>query len=217
MNTSKTDRDVSAPPPVDEQIARIIEQAQEQGLQLTGEGGLLPDMIKAAVEAALRAEMADHLGYDRHDRVGRGSGNSRNGLTAKTVQTTAGPVGLEVPRDRNGTFDPVTVPKGVRRLNDFDDMIMSLFAKGMTTRDIAEHLKVTYGAAVSHETIANITDAINEVVKEWRARPLDEVYPIMYIDAIRLRIRDGGAVRIKACHIAIGVDTTLLRLCLGIH
>ena len=206
MNTSKTDRDVSAPPPVDEQIARIIEQAQEQGLQLTGEGGLLPDMIKAAVEAALRAEMADHLGYDRHDRVGRGSGNSRNGLTAKTVQTTAGPVGLEVPRDRNGTFDPVTVPKGVRRLNDFDDMIMSLFAKGMTTRDIAEHLKVTYGAAVSHETIANITDAINEVVKEWRARPLDEVYPIMYIDAIRLRIRDGGAVRIKACHIAIGVD-----------
>jgi len=206
MNTSKTDRDVSAPPPVDEQIARIIEQAQEQGLQLTGEGGLLPDMIKAAVEAALRAEMADHLGYDRHDRVGRGSGNSRNGLTAKTVQTTAGPVGLEVPRDRNGTFDPVTVPKGVRRLNDFDDMIMSLFAKGMTTRDIAEHLKVTYGAAVSHETIANITDAINEVVKEWRARPLDEVYPIMYIDAIRLRIRDGGAVRMKACHIAIGVD-----------
>ena len=206
MNTSKTDRDVSAPPPVDEQIARIIEQAQEQGLQLTGEGGLLPDMIKAAVEAALRAEMADHLGYDRHDRVGRGSGNSRNGLTAKTVQTTAGPVGLEVPRERNGTFDPVTVPKGVRRLNDFDDMIMSLFAKGMTTRDIAEHLKVTYGAAVSHETIANITDAINEVVKEWRARPLDEVYPIMYIDAIRLRIRDGGAVRMKACHIAIGVD-----------
>ena len=215
MNTSKTDRDVSAPPPVDEQIARIIEQAQEQGLQLTGEGGLLPDMIKAAVEAALRAEMADHLGYDRHDRVGRGSGNSRNGLTAKTVQTTAGPVGLEVPRDRNGTFDPVTVPKGVRRLNDFDDMIMSLFAKGMTTRDIAEHLKVTYGAAVSHETIANITDAINEVVKEWRARPLDEVYPIMYIDAIRLRIRDGGAVRIKACHIAIGVDIDGVKRVLG--
>ena len=215
MNTSKTDRDVSAPPPVDEQIARIIEQAQEQGLQLTGEGGLLPDMIKAAVEAALRAEMADHLGYDRHDRVGRGSGNSRNGLTAKTVQTTAGPVGLEVLRDRNGTFDPVTVPKGVRRLNDFDDMIMSLFAKGMTTRDIAEHLKVTYGAAVSHETIANITDAINEVVKEWRARPLDEVYPIMYIDAIRLRIRDGGAVRMKACHIAIGVDIDGVKRVLG--
>jgi putative transposase len=125
-------------------------------------------------------------------------------VTGKTVQTTAGPVELEVPRDRNGTFEPVTVLKGVRRLTDFDDMIMSLFGRGMTTRDIAEHLQVTYGASVSHETIANITDAINEVVNEWRARPLDEVYPIMYVDAIRLRIRDGGAVRMKACHIAIG-------------
>ena len=125
-------------------------------------------------------------------------------MTGKTVQTTAGPVELEVPRDRNGTFEPVTVLKGVRRLTDFDDMIMSLFGRGMTTRDIAEHLQVTYGASVSHETIANITDAINEVVNEWRARPLDEVYPIMYVDAIRLRIRDGGAVRMKACHIAIG-------------
>jgi putative transposase len=206
METTKIDGDVSASVTVDKQIARIIEQAQEQGLQLTGEGGLLPDMIRQAVEAALHAEMSDHLGYERHSPQGRGSGNSRNGVTGKTVQTTAGPVELEVPRDRNGTFEPVTVPKGVRRLTDFDDMIMSLFGRGMTTRDIAEHLKVTYGASVSHETIANITDAINEVVKEWRARPLDEVYPIMYIDAIRLRIRDGGAVRMKACHIAIGVD-----------
>ena len=111
-------------------------------------------MIKAAVEAALNAEMADHLGYDRHEAQGRGSGNSRNGLTAKTVQTTAGSVGLEVPRDRNGTFDPVSVPKGVRRLHGFDDMILSLFAKGMATRDIAEHLEATYGASVSHETIS---------------------------------------------------------------
>jgi putative transposase len=177
--------------------------------------GLLPDIIKQAVEAALHAEMADHLGYDRHAPEGRGSGNSRNGMTGKTIQTTAGPVPLDVPRDRNGTFDPVTVPKGVRRLTDFDDMIMSLFAKGMTTRDIAEHLTVTYGASVSHETIANITDAINEVVKEWRARPLDEVNPIMYIDAIRLRIRDGGAVRIKACHLAIGVDVDGIKRVLG--
>ena len=206
METTKIDGDVSASVTVDRQIARIIEQAQEQGLQLTGEGGLLPDMIRQAVEAALHAEMTDHLGYERHAPQGRGSGNSRNGVTGKTIQTTAGPIELEVPRDRNGTFEPVTVPKGVRRLTDFDDMIMSLFGRGMTTRDIAEHLQVTYGASVSHETIANITDAINEVVKEWRARPLDEVYPIMYIDAIRLRIRDGGAVRMKACHIAIGVD-----------
>ena len=204
METTKIDGDVSAPVTVSKQIARIIEQSQDQGLHLTGEGGLLPDMIRQAAWAALHAEMSGHLGYERHAAQGRGSGNSRNGVTAKTAWTTAGPVELEVPRDRNGTFEPVTVPKGVRRLTDFDDMIMSLFGRGMTTRDIAEHLQVTYGASVSHETIANITDAINEVAGEWRARPLDEVYPIMYIDAIRLRIRDGGAVRMKACHIAIG-------------
>lgn len=197
------------------QVARIIEQAQAEGLQLTGAGGLLPDMIKQAVEAALHAEMTDHLGYEKHAAEGRGSGNSRNGLTGKTVQTTAGPVDLEVPRDRNGTFDPVTVPKGTRRLTDFDDMIISLYAKGMTTRDIAEHLTATYGASVSHETIANITDAINEQVKEWRNRPLDEVYPIVYVDAIRLRIRDGGAVRIKACHLAVGVDVDGVKRVLG--
>ena len=200
---------------VEAQVARIIEQAQAEGLQLTGAGGLLPDMIKQAVEAALHAEMTDHLGYEKHAAEGRGSGNSRNGLTAKRVQTTAGPVDLDVPRDRNGTFDPVTVPKGTRRLTDFDDMIISLYAKGMTTRDIAEHLEATYGASVSHETIANITDAINEQVKEWRNRPLDEVYPIMYVDAIRLRIRDGGAVRIKACHLAVGVDVDGVKRVLG--
>jgi putative transposase len=200
---------------VEEQVARIIEQAQAEGLQLTGAGGLLPDMIKQAVEAALHAEMTDHLGYEKHAAEGRGSGNSRNGLTAKTVQTTAGPVDLDVPRDRNGTFDPVTIPKGTRRLTDFDDMIISLYAKGMTTRDIAEHLTATYGASVSHETIANITDAINEQVKEWRNRPLDEVYPIVYVDAIRLRIRDGGAVRIKACHLAVGADVEGVKRVLG--
>ena len=112
METTKIDGDVSASVTVDRQIARIIEQAQEQGLQLTGEGGLLPDMIRQAVEAALHAEMTDHLGYERHAPQGRGSGNSRNGVTAKTAWTTAGPVELEVPRDRNGTFEPVTVPKG---------------------------------------------------------------------------------------------------------
>lgn len=209
MTTSKNEDLIS------DQISAIIEQAQAEGLQLTGEGGLLPGMIKQAVEAALHAEMTDHLGYEKHDAVGRGSGNSRNGTTPKTVQTTAGPVPLDVPRDRDGSFEPVTVPKGTRRLTDFDDMIISLFAKGMTTRDIAEHLQVTYGASVSHETIANITDAINEQVTQWRNRPLDEVYPILYIDAIRLRIRDCAAVRIKACHLAVGVDVDGVKRVLG--
>src|SRR5690606_11909188 len=131
---------------------------------------------------------------------------SRNGTTTSTVHTTAGPVELDKPRDRNGEFDSVIVPKGTRRLGEFDDMVLSLYAKGMTTRDIAEHLEITYDAQISHETIANITDAINETVKEWRNRPLEEVYPILYIDAIRIRIRDGGQVRIKACHLVVGVD-----------
>lgn len=191
---------------IDADIARIIERAQAEGLQLTGEGGLLPGMIKRAVEAAMNAEMTDHLGYERYSVEGRGSGNSRNGTTSATVQTTAGPVSLDRPRDRNGDFDSVVVPKGTRRISEFDDMVLSLFAKGMTDRDIAEHLEITYGAKVSHETIANITDSVVEQVKQWRNRPLEEVYPILYIDAIRLRIRDGGTVRIKACHLAVGVD-----------
>lgn len=191
---------------LDSQIAKVIEQAQSQGLQLTGEDGLLPGMIKQAVEAAMGAEMTDHLGYERYAIEGRGSGNSRNGHKPATVQTNAGPVKVDRPRDRNGQFDSVVLPKGTSRLNEFEDMVLSLYAKGMTTRDISEHLEITYGASISHETVANITDAINETVKEWRNRPLDEVYPIIYIDAIRVRIRDGGQVRIKACHIAVGVD-----------
>ena len=191
---------------LDGEIDRIIDQAQAEGLQLTGKGGLLPGMIKKAVESAMNAEITQHLGYDRYAVDGRGSGNSRNGTTPSTVHTNVGQVELDRPRDRNGDFDSKVVPKGTRRLTEFDDMVLSLFAKGMTTRDIAEHLEITYGASISHETIANITDAINETVKEWRNRPLDEVYPILYIDAIRLRIRDGGQVKIKACHLAVGVD-----------
>jgi len=191
---------------IDAEIAQIIERAQAEGLQLTGDGGLLPGMIKQAVEAAMNAEITDHLGYERYAVEGRGSGNSRNGTTTSTVQTNAGAVELDKPRDRNGDFDSVVVSKGTRRLSEFDDMVLSLYAKGMTTRDIAEHLEITYGAKVSHETIANITDAVNEAVKAWRSRPLEEVYPIVYIDAIRLRIRDGGQVRVRACHLAVGVD-----------
>ena len=173
------------------EVARLVEQAEFEGVQLTGDGGLLPDMIKQAVEAALQGEMTAHLGYERYAAEGRGSGNSRNGSTMKTVHTAAGPAEVSVPRDRVGTFEPVTVPKGTRRFTEFDDMVIALYAKGLTTRDIAEWLEQTYGAKISHETVANITDSVNELVKAWRCRPLDEVYPIVYIDAIRIRVRDG--------------------------
>ena len=197
----------SVPAAMREQVARLVEQARFDGVQLTGDGGLLPDMIKQAVEAALQGEMTAHLGYEPYAVEGRGSGNSRNGTAKpKTVQTAAGPAEIAVPRDRNGSFEPVTVPKGSRRFTEFDDMVIALYAKGLTTRDIAEWLEQTYGAKISHETVANITDSVNELVKAWRTRPLDEVYPIVYIDAIRVRVRDNGAVRIKACHLAVGVD-----------
>ncbi len=123
------------------EVARLVEQAEYDGVQLTGEGGLLPDMIKQAVEAALRGELTAHLGYERYAPEGRGSGNSRNGSTGKTVQTAAGPAEIAVPRDRAGTFEPVTIPKGARRFTEFDDMVIALYAKGLTTRDIAEWLE----------------------------------------------------------------------------
>ena len=148
---AKPPRQLRVPPALgeglDAEVARIIDRAQAEGLKLTGEGGLLPGMIQQAVQAASAAEMTDHLGYERHAAEGRESGNSRNGHTAKTVQTTARPVEMSVPRDRDGSFTPVTVPKGTRRLGEFDDMILSLYAKGLTTRDIAEHLHATYGRA----------------------------------------------------------------------
>lgn len=205
MKTSEMDVP-AVPAELSEKVAELVEQAQYDGVQLTGEGGMLPDLIRQAVEAALQGELTAHLGYERYAAEGRGSGNSRNGSTSKTVQTAAGPAEVAVPRDRAGTFEPVTVPKGTRRFAEFDDMVIGLYAKGLTTRDIAEWLEQTYGTDISHETVANITDSVNDLVKEWRSRPLDEVYPIVYIDAIRIRVRDGGAVRIKACHIAVGVD-----------
>jgi putative transposase len=130
------------------EVARLVEQAEFDGVQLTGEGGLLPDMIKQAVEAALQGELTAHLGYERYAVEGRGSGNSRNGSTTKTVQTAAGPAEVSVPRDRVGTFEPITVPKGSRRFTEFDDMVIGLYAKGLTTRDIAEWLEQTYGAKI---------------------------------------------------------------------
>ncbi len=198
------------------EVARLVEQAQFEGVQLTGEGGLLPAMIKTAVEAALQGELTAHLGYERYAVEGHHSGNSRNGSSAKTMQTVAGPAEVSVPRDRAGTFEPVTVAKGTRRFTEFDDMVIALYAKGITTRDISEWLEQTYGAKLSHETVANITDSVNDLVKEWRSRPLDEVYPILYIDAIRIRVRDGGAVRMKSCHLAVGVDVEGRKRVLGL-
>ncbi len=197
-------------------LDELIDRAGQGGVSLTGEGGFLPELVKAVLERGLAAELTDHLGYESGDPAGRGSPNSRNGHTPKTVQSEVGPVGLEVPRDRQSSFEPRLVPKGERRLRGLDDMIISLYAGGMTVRDIQAHLARTLGTELSHDTISRITDAVLEEVKAWQARPLDELYPIVYLDALVVKVRDGHQVRNKAAHIAVGVDLDGIKHVLGI-
>jgi putative transposase len=186
------------------------------GLQLTGQGGFLPEMIKAVLERGLGAELTGHLGYEKGDPAGRGSPNSRNGTTPKTLATEVGDIALNTPRDRAGTFEPRLVPKGTRRVGGLDEMIISLYAGGMTVRDIGHHLARTIGTDLSHETISKITDAVADEVKAWQARPLEELYPIVYLDALVVKVRDGHQVRNKAAHIAVGVDLDGIKHVLGI-
>jgi putative transposase len=200
----------------DKWLDELIDCAGEGGVQLTGEGGFLPELVKAVLERGLAAELTGHLGYEVGDPAGRGSPNSRNGTTPKTVQSEVGPLGLSVPRDRKSTFEPRLVPKGERRLGGLDDMVISLYAGGMTVRDIQAHLARTLGTDLSHDTISKITDAVLEEVKAWQARPLDEIYPIVYVDALVVKVRDGHQVRNKAAHLAVGVDLDGVKHVLGI-
>lgn len=201
---------------LDELFARI--DAGE--IELTGNGGVIPELIKEALERGLQAEMTSHLGYGPGDREAKAVTdrpvNARNGSYSKTVASEVGDIELTVPRDRDGSFTPRLVPKGSRRLGGLDEMIISLYAGGMTIRDIQHHLAVTIGTELSHETIANITDAVLDAVVEWQNRPLEEFYPVIYLDAIRVKVRDGGHVRSKAAHIAVGVDLDGIKHVLGI-
>ena len=189
----------------DAQLDSMVKDAMAAG----GAGGvedLLNVLTKKVLERALETEMTHHLGYESGDPEGRGTGNSRNGKNSKTVQTHSGPVEISVPRDRDGSFSPVIVPKRSRRLGKLNTTVLSLYSRGMTTRDIEEHLKEVYGASVSRELISNITDVVVDEIKEWQSRSLDEVYPILYIDGIRLRVKDNGVVTTKVAYLAIGVD-----------
>ena len=197
-------------------LDELMSRVDDGDLQLTGEGGFLPGLIKAVLERGLAAELTEHLGYEKGDPAGRGSPNSRNGSTPKTVATEVGDVGLDTPRDRAGSFEPRLVPKGARRVGGLDEMIISLYAGGMTVRDIQAHLARTIGTELSHETISKITDAVLEEVKAWQSRPLEELYPIMYLDALVVKVRDGHQVRNKAAHIAVGVDLDGVKHVLGI-
>jgi putative transposase len=197
-------------------IDSLIADAEASGMGLDGTQGLFNQMTKAVLERALQIEMADHLGYEKGDPAGQGSGNSRNGMTDKNLITNSGPVQLNVPRDRAGTFEPKIVPKRTRRLGSVDDMILSLYARGVTTRDIKEHLAEVYGAEVSPGLISNVTDVVQDEITQWQTRPIDAVYPIVYIDAIVVKIREGGTVDNRAAHLAIGVDVDGFKHVLGI-
>jgi putative transposase len=197
-------------------LDEMMDRVDAGGLRLTGEGGFLPEMIKAVLERGLEIERTEHLGYEKGDPAGRGSPNSRNGATSKMLATEVGDIALDVPRDRAGTFEPRLVPKGSRRAGGLDDMIVSLYAGGMTVRDIGHHLARTLGTELSHDTISTITDGVLEEVKAWQARPLEEIYPIIYLDALVVKVRDGHQVRNKAAHIAVGVDLDGVKHVLGI-
>jgi len=197
-------------------LDRVVRRAESGELALTGEGGFLPEMVKAVLERGLAAELTGHLGYDKGDPAGRGTADSRNGTSAKTLATEIGPVPLAVPRDRDGSFEPRLVPKGTRRVGGLDEMIISLYAGGMTIRDIQHHLARTIGTELSHDTISKITDAVAEEVKAWQARPLEELYPVIYLDALVVKVRDGHQVRNKAAHIAVGIDLDGVKHVLGI-
>ncbi len=198
-------------------IDRMVADAQVAGISLLeGPDGLLNQITRKVLERALGAEMDDHLGYVRGDPAGSGSGNSRNGFYGKTVTTTAGPVRLQVPRDRNSEFEPVIVPKGARRLGQAGDMILSLYSRGMTTRDIQAHLAEVYGADVSPALISKVTDVVAEEITAWQTRPLDSFYAILYIDALMVKVRDGGTVDNKAAYLVTGVDIDGFKHVLGI-
>jgi transposase-like protein len=198
-----------------ELVARLVEQARAAGLQLTGEGGLLQQLTKRVVEAALDGEITDHLGYDKGDPAGNNSGNSRNGARAKTVLTEVGPVEITVPRDRDGSFEPQIVKKRQRRLTGVEDMVISLSAKGLTTGEIQAHLAEVYSADISRQTISTITDKVLDAMSEWQNRPLDPVYPVIFLDAVHVKIRDGKVTN-RPIYVALAVTVEGTRDILGL-
>jgi putative transposase len=188
----------------DELLAELVKGKSPE--EILGEGGILKQLTKRLVENALEGEMTEHLGYEPHAPEGKHTGNSRNGKGDKTIHTESGSVEIEVPRDRAGTFDPKLVRKRQRRLEGFDDKVLSLYARGMTTREIQGHLKELYGTEVSPALISNVTDSVLKDVQAWQGRALDSIYPIVYLDALHLKMRLDGLVQTRAVYLALGVN-----------
>ena len=183
---------------------------------LIGENGLLKQLTKRLVERALEAEMSEHLGHDKNKPVANARGNTRNGKSKKTLKGEFGELPIDIPRDRDGSFEPQIVPKHQTRWTGFDDKILSLYARGMTVREIQGHLEEMYGAEVSPTLISTVTDAVMDEAKAWQARPLDALYPIVYLDCIHVKSRDAGVVKVKAVYLALGIDLTGNKQLLGL-
>jgi transposase-like protein len=194
---------------------QLVARAREEGLELTGDEGLLTGLVKQVLQTGLEVELSEHLGYEAYDPSGRGSGNSRNGHYPKKVTTEIGEVDLRIPRDRNGTFSPATVPKHVRRLDGLSTNVISLYAKGMSTGDIQQHLFEIYGTDVSRDTISKLTDEIHADMLAWQHRPLDSVYPVLVIDAIVIKVRDSQVAN-RPVYVVIGVNLDGQRDVLGL-
>jgi len=183
---------------------------------LIGENGLLKQLTKRLLERAMAAELTEHVGYEKHDPAGNNSGNSRNGKSSKTLKGSFGRMPLEVPRDRNGTFEPQIIEKHQTRFTGFDENIISLYARGLSTREIQEHLEEIYHVEVSPALISNVTEEVIEEVRAWQNRQLETVYPIMYLDAIQFKIRDSGHIKNKAVYLAIGINLEGFKEVLGL-
>lgn len=216
MSTRKSSSQAGQGRSVDRELAEeLAARAKAEGLDLVGADGLLSQVTRQVLETGLEVEMSEHLGYDKHEAAGRNSGNSRNGTRPKTVTTDVGPVQIEVPRDRDGSFEPKTVRKHQRRLSGVNELVISLAAKGLTTGEISAHLAEVYGAEVSKDTITKITDTVLEEMTSWQNRPLDAVYPVIFVDAVHVKIRDGQVTN-RPVYTAIGVTVDGERDILGL-
>ena len=188
----------------DELIDELLAGARTEE-EIVGPGGLLAALTRRLVERAMSAELTEHLGYEPHQEPPGGTGNTRNGTSPKTLATEHGPVRIRTPRDRKGTFEPKIVGKGQRRFQGFDDKILALYSRGLSVRDIEAHLAEIYGVSVGRDLISRVTDAVMEDVHAWQQRPLEDVYPVIFLDALVLKIREGGTVQRRACYLALGV------------
>lgn len=214
---SEEERDGVSRPVIDESlIDRLMDQVDAEGLELLGPEGVLTELTSRILSRGLEVEMTDHLGYEKGDAAGWGSGNHRNGSYGKTVHTDAGSVPVEMPRDRNASFEPKLIPKHQRRLSGFNELVISLVARGMSVRDTQAHLAEIYGVDVSAELISKVTDAIIPELRAWQSRPLDPVYPILYLDAIVVKVRTDHVVVNRPVYIALAIDLEGAKHVLGL-